>query len=145
MDNAKLAHQAATFLVVASYAVCTERTMSKGSTRRPEDRAAVERNWARAFGAPTRRYVTGTGQILIDVHAETPECAVLGCVIHSPTDPHRDWPTHFRADSGLMERICPHGIGHPDRDSVAWFERRGRTHMNVHGCDGCCAPSHVSK
>lgn len=28
------------------------------------------------------------------------------------------WPTVHR-ESGLVERKCPHGIGHPDPDSVA--------------------------
>lgn len=30
------------------------------------------------------------------------------------------------------------GVGHPDPDSVAYFERHDITHMGVHGCDGCC-------
>lgn len=34
-----------------------------------------------------------------------------------------------------MERICKHGIGHPDPDDLkvqsSWAE-------GVHGCDGCC-------
>jgi hypothetical protein len=36
-----------------------------------------------------------------------------------------------------MERICEHGIGHPDPD-----DRRIRTgeDMGDHGCDGCCTP-----
>lgn len=30
----------------------------------------------------------------------------------------------------MMERMCPHGIGHPDPDEI--------TLDVVHGCDGCC-------
>ena len=29
------------------------------------------------------------------------------------------------------ERVCPHGIGHPDPD-------RPHHGGGVHGCDGCC-------
>ena len=47
----------------------------------------------------------------------------------------RDWPQHYREDTGVTERICPHGVGHPDPDQ-AWPADDWRW---VHGCDGCCA------
>ena len=78
------------------------------------------------------RYVTGTGQVL-QVHNKG-ECRGKHCPIHFPSN-HcmRDFPTHWRDDRGIMERICPHGVGHPDPDQVMdkaeW----------VHGCDGCCS------
>lgn len=51
----------------------------------------------------------------------------------------REWPTNFRADRfGLIERICSHGIGHPDPDSAAFIEQSGHDDPSVHGCDGCC-------
>ena len=50
----------------------------------------------------------------------------------------KDWPLNLR-ESMLMERICSHGIGHPDPDSLAWMERNGREGYGVHGCDGCCS------
>lgn len=54
------------------------------------------------------------------------------CTIHNLTDHHmRSWPQHWRSDRYLMERICPHGIGHPDPDSPPGTD-------TVHGCDGCC-------
>jgi hypothetical protein len=42
-----------------------------------------------------------------------------------------DWPQHYRDDIGITERICPHGIGHPDPDDIY-------AQGHVHGCDGCC-------
>lgn len=42
--------------------------------------------------------------------------------------------------SGLIERECRHGIGHPDPDSVAYFrinDPEGWA-LATHGCDGCC-------
>ena len=86
-------------------------------------------------------YETGTGQ-----HVGThPKSACVGqhCVIHHPSD-HcmKNFPTHWRADRGLMERICPHGIGHPDPDDIAFLRAtRGNEAANlqsIHGCDGCC-------
>lgn len=75
-------------------------------------------------------YVTGTGQRLTAVHKPS-KCVGDHCVIHRPSDHNmRSWPTHWRDDRGLMERICPHGVGHPDPDD---------TNLDhVHGCDGCC-------
>lgn len=65
-------------------------------------------------------------------------CAGERCIFHNPS-PHRmgSWPYNLRA-SGLVERLCPCGVGHPDPDSVAWFEAQGRPGFSVHGCCGCC-------
>ena len=77
-------------------------------------------------------WTSGTGQHL-RVHAKG-RCHGTACPIHHPTDhPLRDWPTHFRSDRGIMERICPHGVGHPDPDDP--------TDDRTHGCDGCCRKS----
>lgn len=75
-------------------------------------------------------YVTGTGQTIWVEHL--PEaCSGRSCVIHHPSDHHmRDWRTHWREDRRIMERLCPHGIGHPDPDEIA--------PCRAHGCDGCC-------
>ena len=57
------------------------------------------------------------------------------CCLHNRTD-HvlRAWPQHWRGDRGIMERICPCGIGHPDPD-----DKRIREGLDegVHGCCGC--------
>jgi hypothetical protein len=69
-------------------------------------------------------------------------CAGEFCAIHNPSDhPLKDAPMAIRRDSfkyGLAERFCPHGIGHSDPDSVAFFSRQGAHGMGIHGCDGCC-------
>ena len=58
------------------------------------------------------------------------------CVVHNPSDHHmRTWPLNYRLDIGITERICPHGVGHPDPDC----SRSGEHGANrEHGCDGCC-------
>jgi hypothetical protein len=74
---------------------------------------------------------------LTNVH-DPSRCEGRGCVIHHPSDHHmNDWPTLWRHDRGIVERICPHGIGHPDPDDVA-FQRSIRMFSGAHGCDGCC-------
>lgn len=79
-------------------------------------------------------YVTGTGQKLVNVHLKK-NCSGGHCVIHSPSSHSMiDFPTHWRSDRGLMERICAHGIGHPDPDAMAILP----DWEGVHGCDGCC-------
>jgi hypothetical protein len=53
------------------------------------------------------------------------------CAIHWPSQHHmRTWPQHWRGDRGIIERVCDHGVGHPDPDD--------RDRNKVHGCDGCC-------
>lgn len=52
----------------------------------------------------------------------------------------RDWPMNWRDDTGVMERICPCGVGHPDPDAAAYNRKIGHAYKNVHGCCGCCDP-----
>lgn len=74
------------------------------------------------------------GQTIFNVH-HINQCAGERCPIHNLSDhPMRSWRQHFRDDRQIMERICPHGIGHPDPDDV-YNAHRG---SDVHGCDGCC-------
>lgn len=87
------------------------------------------------------RYETGTGQKIM-VHVYNPDC-VISCVIHNPTLHHmQDWPTNWRDDIFLMERMCEHNVGHPDPDDIAYKDRKYGTAAahaaSVHGCDGCC-------
>jgi hypothetical protein len=66
------------------------------------------------------------------------------CCIHNPSDHHmKDWPQFWRSDAGFMERICPHGIGHPDPDDKTFLlndeiDVEEAKWARVHGCDGCC-------
>jgi hypothetical protein len=67
-------------------------------------------------------------------------------VIHNPSDhAMRGFPTHFRMPMPWdikgphTERICPHGVGHPDPDDYEYWLSRGQNY-GVHGCDGCCRP-----
>lgn len=90
---------------------------------------------------PLESWVSGTGQKM-KVHAKNSDCDA-GCVIHNPTlEPHKDWPTHWRVGEYLMERVCPHGVGHPDLDHLEFVRKiKGEEYahsQSIHGCDGCC-------
>lgn len=93
-------------------------------------------------------YVTGVGQVLRRVHSQE-ECKDRpSCVIHAPSPhPMRGFPTNWRPDRGLMERICTHGVGHPDPDHVAYirtFMTPSRLRVTMtHGCCGCCWGSYL--
>lgn len=68
-------------------------------------------------------------------------CEGEHCSVHNPSD-HRlkDAPLNWRADRRIMERICEHGIGHPDPDDAEYRRKRdgNRYDSGIHGCDGCC-------
>jgi len=69
---------------------------------------------------------------LRNVHAPT-VCAGRPCVVHNPSDHHmRSWDQVWCQRKGIVERQCPHGVGHPDPDQPG---------DGVHGCDGCCNPA----
>lgn len=76
----------------------------------------------------------------------TQACDNRPCPLHNPSDhPLADAPMVFRADKHfLVERTCRHGIGHPDPDSVAYFERNNLDGFGIHGCDGCCTTSNAA-
>ena len=91
------------------------------------------------------------------------KCAGRPCCVHNPSGHHmRDWPMNWRSDTGVMERMCPHGTGHPDPDHMAYVRSLTPEHdcpdeypgdvfqsgecpyphlewQGVHSCDGCCA------
>lgn len=72
------------------------------------------------------------------------KCGGRSCCIHNPSaHSMRTFPLLWRSDRGLMERVCPHGRGHPDPDDIAykrltWGDEFARFEA-LHGCDGCCA------
>lgn len=87
------------------------------------------------------------GQMVVAHHPE--RCAGTTCCVHNPSNHHMaEWPQHWRnaghlfSISDVMERICPHGIGHPDPDHIEYLRTaKGDVAAGVegvHGCDGCC-------
>lgn len=83
-------------------------------------------------------------QLLTGVH-DADECADRSCTIHDPSEHHMlPFDLHYRADRGIFERVCGHGVGHPDPDQVAhwrWiFDREDADAEAIHGCcaEACC-------
>jgi hypothetical protein len=75
----------------------------------------------------------------VGVHSPRSCAHQMACPVHDPSDHHmRGWPVIWRDDKGILERICPHGIGHPDPDQFEHWDSIGRSALSVHGCDGCC-------
>lgn len=80
--------------------------------------------------------------VLTGVH-ETNQCIGPVCSLHKRSDhPMRTFPQVWRSDRFIMERMCPHGIGHPDPDDpkISMFDySSGKTNYEaVHGCCGVC-------
>lgn len=83
-----------------------------------------------------------------NIHPVNDQCAELGCMIHNPDETWignvEQWPYFPRADGRRVERICTHGVGHPDPQAAAYLERVAPGYAPwVHGChpiDGvpCC-------
>ena len=73
----------------------------------------------------------------IEIMCHLPDqCEGEVCSIHNRSDHSmRSFPQHWRGDRGIMERTCPHGVGHPDPDD---YRVRNGEDDGVHGCDGCC-------
>jgi hypothetical protein len=70
------------------------------------------------------------------------DCQLRGgpCSVHRPSDHHmRTWYPHWRSDRGILERICEHGIGHPDPDQFQYWNQTDQDWQRVHGCCGCCS------
>lgn len=87
---------------------------------------------------PTRGWVGDFA--VVGLHLEG-KCLGETCVVHNPSTHHMSrWPLWLR-EIGLFERLCPHGIGHPDPDSLAFFQAMMMDEYAVHGCDGCCRPN----
>ena len=58
-------------------------------------------------------------------------CAGTVCCLHNRSShAWRAYPQSWRGDRDIMERVCEHGVGHPDPDDPSKDRQ--------HSCDGCC-------
>jgi hypothetical protein len=69
------------------------------------------------------------------------------CAIHNPMPgPWAEWPRLWREDRNILERVCPHGVGHPVAEMYEWAITNGHGYSLVHGCCGeCVCSSRVAK
>jgi hypothetical protein len=109
------------------------------------------------MGFPVATKTVGWFKTLKAVH-QPETCAGQDCVLHNPSSHDMlDRPMVWRQDTGVMERTCEHGVGHPDPDHMSYvksltpehdcelvegYKRNcGYPHLEwqgVHGCDRCC-------
>jgi hypothetical protein len=77
-------------------------------------------------------------QTLTNVH--TLQACKGPCPLHHPSrHSMRKFSLLWREDAFIFERVCSHGIGHPDPDTLVHLDRLGVGEgYGVHGCDGCC-------
>lgn len=109
-------------------------------SQNPVGRQLMEQSLKRyGIGQPD---CVSTTEGIVPTHLEG-QCKGQHCVVHNPSDHHMvSWPLHWRGDRGLMERVCVHGMGHPDPDHLAFVTATQGVHAaydeGIHGCDGCC-------
>jgi len=68
------------------------------------------------------------------------DCKGENCSIHNPSSHKLDKARQVWDDENkLMQRVCEHGLKHPDFDDVK-FNKDAKSNANYgkHNCDGCC-------
>ena len=78
--------------------------------------------------------------IMINVHPAD-RCKGTICVIHNRTfHKMRNFPVewYYAEGVGIVNRICPHKISHPDPDQFEFLDATGNGRLKKHSCDGCC-------
>lgn len=80
----------------------------------------------------------GVGRMSLAMPHDPALCAGRGCSRHHPSNHHmRTWPKVWREYYGYSDRLCSHGVGHPDPDDVVHLQALGGA-STAHACDGCC-------
>ena len=123
----------------ARYTHAGLRVCSTHLTAVVTEHASGSRYTERSPRPPDTEYPGERMLALKGVH-DPASCAGRGCSVHHPSDhPMAPWPGVWRNGKGIFERVCPHGVGHPDPDDLAYMESIGNEAVGVHGCDGCCS------
>jgi len=53
--------------------------------------------------------------------------------------PKPEWAAYQKIrETGLVEDVCEHGVGHPNRHWLKENDPDGKKMFGIHGCDGCC-------
>jgi hypothetical protein len=77
-------------------------------------------------------------------HHVRANCSGNCCLHGTSVYPSCRTPRQWRNDRGIIEHLCPHGIGHPCLAGVEYAMLMAPTEdaifdvSAVHGCDGCC-------
>ncbi len=106
----------------------------------------LEKKWAKKMDLVTDNVwqLEYSNSVLVKTHSPDKCASDEACVLHRLTDHSmRTFPQHWRSDRGIMERICSHGVGHPDPDQIPFWKatRKDWKWEMVHGCcwEHCCS------
>jgi hypothetical protein len=89
------------------------------------------------WGPPQEETLLESGQKL--KHHVKAYCSGNCCLHGTSTYVSCKAPRQWRSDRGIIEHVCPHGVGHPCRAGLEYATIVGKHHDDgVHGCDGCC-------
>lgn len=71
-------------------------------------------------------------EIVLPNHHQREDCYYSDrCTLHNRSNHYmRKFPQVWNPNNGIIERVCEHGIGHPDPDELPGAE--------IHFCDACC-------
>lgn len=131
------------FWRIRNWGMYRHDSRSARALRKREAETEIQEEKIYVRGSVAERIPMGNGRFLL-VHSASLCADDPTCCIHKPSNHTMiDFPQFWREDRGLMERTCPHGIGHPDPDDLAFKKREyGDNYDNyafgIHGCDGCC-------
>lgn len=80
-------------------------------------------------------YENGEPTYRLRTHSEG-ACTGRLCDVHNRrgTGVQATWPLNWREDRGIMEVLCPCGIGHPTPAQRIYTDEAEM----FHGCCGCC-------
>lgn len=87
------------------------------------------------------RFEDDYGQVLWRIHGRD-NCKGKSCTVHRPSAHRlRGMKLLWRQEARIFERVCAHGVGHPDPDCYMIVDGAAvpAVDHHAHGCDGCCA------
>lgn len=93
------------------------------------------------------RVIMPNGQVLVDIHSIN-LCASYACSIHHPSQHLMVGMLQvYDFDKKLMQRVCNHGVKHPDPDDRALHLRSKDGFDLSHTCCSkhCCQPPVISE
>lgn len=91
------------------------------------------------FDKDKNAFYDSVGGKVIYIHNKK-NCKGRGCPVHHPSDHEmKKWPMSWNLQVLSMERVCEHGIRHPDPDDYK-FRQDNQIDIPDHAkdCDGCC-------
>lgn len=127
---------------------CSRHVVHRGDMLSKSQLSAKElKLFADMIALSSDTYTDSTGAEIRTHHED--KCSGQYCSIHNPSK-HLLWeaPTVWDNENKMMNRVCTHGVSHPDYDDVTYnvgiLGKDEASHVE-HECDGCCGNYHLEK